>query len=207
MPDPHVGDRREATPATNGVSFVPVHSAPQRRHAMVVAQFFESFQRRRLRWPILERTANGRRSIAGQHRYYCDLTKAWAGHVGWPWRPGAPHVSRHCHGTAREQSTQARKSSHPFGRGCIAPVAPPGTGCIRRRSLNELRRLLSCVLSIALPLRSTMFTETVRQKSLGCFIERKYDIHGVPATGRVTSRRIGRESAKRHPQFVHKVAN
>jgi len=73
---------------------------PAGRHAMVVAHFFESGQRPpSTLGPSRERTANGRRSSAGQHRVHsCDRRK----------RPGrgtsararasrVPHsVSRHC---------------------------------------------------------------------------------------------------------------
>jgi len=79
--DPNVATVAEATPATNGVSFVARLLRPAGRHAMVVAHFFESGQRRRLRWGrVDERTANGRRSSAGQHRYIAAIDeKAWAG--------------------------------------------------------------------------------------------------------------------------------
>jgi len=52
-----------------------------------------------------------------------------------------------------------------------------------------------------------MIYRNVRQKSLGCLrIERNTNILGRPATGRVTSRRIVPESAKRHPNSCDKVA-
>jgi len=82
---------------------------PAGRHAMVVAHFFESGQRRRLVGPSRERTANGRRSSAGQHRVHsCDRRKAWAGPrrlgpgvQGSPQREPALPTE-----TAREQSTR-----------------------------------------------------------------------------------------------------
>jgi len=88
---------------------------------MVVAHFFESGQRRRLRWGRVESaTANGRRSSAGQHRYIAAIDeKAWAGPrrlgpgvQGSPQREPALPTE-----TAREQSTRGARSSHPFGAG------------------------------------------------------------------------------------------
>jgi len=101
---------------------------PAGRHAMVVAHFFESGQRRRLRWASRERTANGRRSSAGQHRYIAAIDeKAWAGTSARPGVQGSHSVSRHCHETAREQSTRGARSSHPLERGLDrSPVAPRG---------------------------------------------------------------------------------
>jgi len=97
---------------------------------MVVAHFFESGQRRRLRWASRERTANGRRSSAGQHRYIAAIDeKAWAGPrrlgpgvQGSPQREPALPTE-----TAREQSTRGARSSHPFGAGLDrSPVAAAG---------------------------------------------------------------------------------
>jgi len=53
-PTPNVGDRRGGNPRHERVSFVHGYSGPQGRHAMVVAHFFESGQRRRLRWGRVE---------------------------------------------------------------------------------------------------------------------------------------------------------
>jgi len=95
---------------------------PAGRHAMVVAHFFESGKRRRLRWGRVEkRTANGRRSSAGQHRVHSlrSTKRAWAGPrrlgpgvQGSPQREPALPTE-----TAREQSTRGARSSHPFGAG------------------------------------------------------------------------------------------
>jgi len=52
-PTPNVGDRRGGNPATNGCPSCTVTQAAG-RHAMVVAHFFESGQRRRLRWGRVE---------------------------------------------------------------------------------------------------------------------------------------------------------
>jgi len=177
---------------------------------MVVAHFFESGQRRRLRWGRVESAPLMAGAVALASTGYIAAIdeKAWAGPrrlgpgvQGSPQREPALPTE-----TAREQSTRGARSSHPLERGWIAAqLRPPGTGCSPANGTpEELRRLARpCVLSIALPLRSTMIYRNVRQKSLGCLrIERNTNILGRPATGRVTSRRIVPESAKRHPQFV-----
>jgi len=125
------------------------------------------------------------------------------GHVGSPGRPGFPTGERHCPRRQLESRVARRRSSHPLERGLDrSPVAAAGTGCSPANGTpEELRRLARpCVLSIALPLGSTMIYRNVRQKSLGCLrIERNTNILGRPATGRVNFRRIVPESAKRHP--------
>jgi len=134
--------------------------------------------------------------------------KAWAG----PRRLGpasrVPHsVSRHC--PRRQLESRVREAQGRvilLERGWIAAqLRPPGTGCSPANGTpEELRRLARpCVLSIALPLRFYYDLPKRPPKSLGCLrIERNTNILGRPATGRVTSRRIVPESAKRHPQFV-----
>jgi len=106
---------------------------PAGRHAMVVAHFFESGQRRRLRGPSRERTANGRRSSAGQHRYIAAIDeKAWRGHVGSARASRVPHsVSRHC--PRRQLESRVREAQ---GRVILlergldrSQLRPPGTGC------------------------------------------------------------------------------
>jgi len=122
-PTPTLATVAEGTPATNaGVLRARFTQARRASHAMVVAHFFESGQRRRLRWGRVESaTANGRRSSAGQHRVHsCDRRKGLGGaHVGSARASRVPHsVSRHCpRRTAREQSTRGARSSHPFGAG------------------------------------------------------------------------------------------
>jgi len=133
---PNVGDRRGGNPPPRtGCPSCTVTQA-RRRHAMVVAHFFESGQRRRSTLgPSRERTANGRRSSAGQHRVHsCDRRKGLGGgHVGSarasrvsPQREPALPTE-----TAREQSTRGARSSHPFGAGAGSQpsLRPPGTGC------------------------------------------------------------------------------
>jgi len=132
--DPNVGDRRGATPATNGVSFVHGYSGPQGVTAMVVAHFFESGQRRRLRWGRVESAPLMAGAVALASTGYIAAIdeKAWAGPrrlgpgvQGSPQREPALPTE-----TAREQSTRGARSSHPLERGLDrSPVAAPGTGC------------------------------------------------------------------------------
>jgi len=164
--------------------------------------------------PSRERTANGRRSSAGQHRVHsCDRRKGLGGATSA--RPGAsrvPHsVSRHCHGDSSRAEYARRKVESSFWSGgwIAAQLRPPGTGCSPANGTpEELRRLARpCVLSIALPLRFYYDLPKRPPKISGCLrIERNTNILGRPATGRVTSRRIVPESAKRHPNSCDKVA-
>jgi len=97
---------------------------------MVVAHFFESGQRRRLRWGRVESAPLMAGAVALASTGYIAAIdeKAWAG----PRRLGrasrVPHsVSRHATETAREQSTRGARSSHPFGAGAGSqPVAAAG---------------------------------------------------------------------------------
>jgi len=150
----------EATPATNGVSFVHGYSGPQGVHAMVVAHFFESGQRRRLRWGRVESAPLMAGAVALASTGYIAAIdeKAWAG----PRRLGpgvqVPHsVSRHCHGDSSRAEYARRKVESSFWSGgwIAAQLRPPGTGCSPANGTpEELRRLARpCVLSIALPLR------------------------------------------------------
>jgi len=118
---PNVGDRRGGNPATNGVSFVHGYSGPAGRHAMVVAHFFESGQRRRLRWGRVESAPLMAGAVALASTGYIAAIdeKAWAGPrrlgpgvQGSPQREPALPTE-----TAREQSTRGARSSHPFGAG------------------------------------------------------------------------------------------
>jgi len=127
----------EATPATNGGVLRARLLRPAGRHAMVVAHFFESGQRRRSTLgPSRERTANGRRSSAGQHRVHsCDRRKG----LGGPRRLGpasrVPHsVSRHC--PRRQLESRVREAQ---GRVILlergwdrSPLRPPGQAVVRR---------------------------------------------------------------------------
>jgi len=111
--------RRQPPPRTGCPSCTVTQA--RRRHAMVVAHFFESGQRRRLRWGRVESAPLMAGAVsAGQHRVHsCDRRKAWAGPrrlgpgvQGSPQREPALPTE-----TAREQSTRGARSSHPFGAG------------------------------------------------------------------------------------------
>jgi len=130
---------------------------PAGRHAMVVAHFFESGQRRRLRWGRVESAPLMAGAVALASTGYIAAIdeKAWAGPrrlgpgvQGSPQREPALPTE-----TAREQSTRGARSSHPFGAGgwIAAQLRPPGTGCSPANGTpEELRRLARpCVLSIA----------------------------------------------------------
>jgi len=144
-PTPNVGDRREATPPRTGCPSCTVTQA-RRRHAMVVAHFFESGQRRRLRWGRVESAPLMAGAVALASTGYIAAIdeKAWAGPrrlgpgvQGSPQREPALPTE-----TAREQSTRGARSSHPFGAGAGSqPVAAAGTGCspanVPLRSLDD----------------------------------------------------------------------
>jgi len=128
---------------------------------MVVAHFFESGQRRRLRWGRVESAPLMAGAVALASTGYIAAIdeKAWAGPrrlgpgvQGSPQREPALPTE-----TAREQSTRGARSSHPFGAGAGSQPScgRPGTGCSPANGTpEELRRLARpCVLSIALPLR------------------------------------------------------
>jgi len=131
---------------------------------MVVAHFFESGQRRRLRWGRVESAPLMAGAVALASTGYIAAIdeKAWAGPrrlgpgvQGSPQREPALPTE-----TAREQSTRGARSSHPFGAGAgsQAQLRPPGTGCSPANGTpEELRRLARpCVLSIAYRSGSTM---------------------------------------------------
>jgi len=133
--------RRQPPPRTGCPSCTVTQ--PAGRHAMVVAHFFESGQRRRLRWASRERTANGRRSSAGQHRVHsCDRRKGLAGHVGSARASRFPQREPHCHGDSSRAEYARRKVESSFWSGAGSqPVAPPGQAVVRRTYPEELRRL------------------------------------------------------------------
>jgi len=156
---------------------------------MVVAHFFESGQRRRLRWcrsrgaqPLMAGA-----SSAGQHRVHsCDrLKRPGRGHVGSARASqGSPSVSRHC--PRRQLESRVREAQGRvilLERGWIgSPVAGRrGQACSPANGTpEELRRLARpCVLSIALPLRFYYDLPKRPPKSLGCLrIERNTNILG-----------------------------
>jgi len=189
---PNVGDRRGGNPRHERGVLRARLLRPAGRHAMVVAHFFESGQRRRLRWGRVESAPLMAGAVALASTGYIAAIdeKAWAGPrrlgpgvQGSPQREPALPTE-----TAREQSTRGARSSHPFGAGAGSQPScgRRGQACSPANGTpEELRRLARpCVLSIALPLRSTMIYRNVRQKSLGCLrIERNTNILGRPATG------------------------
>jgi len=176
--DPNVGDRRGGNPPPRTGFLRARLLRPAGRHAMVVAHFFESGQRRRLRWGRVESApANGRRSSAGQHRVHsCDRRKGLGGaNVGSARASRVPHsVSRHCPRRQLEAEYARRKVESSFWSGgwIAAQLRPPGTGCSPANGTpEELRRLARpCVLSIALPLRFYYdFTETSAKNLWGAY--------------------------------------
>jgi len=88
---------------------------------MVVAHFFESGQRRRLRWGRVESAPLMAGAVALASTGYIAAIdeKAWAGHVGSARASRVPHsVSRHCPRRQLESRvTRGARSSHPFGAG------------------------------------------------------------------------------------------
>jgi len=181
---------------------------------MVVAHFFESGQRRRLRWGRVESAPLMAGAVALASTGYIAAIdeKAWAGPrrlgpgvQGSPQREPALPTE-----TAREQSTRGARSSHPFGAGAGSQPScgRRGQAVVRRtvplRSLDDwlVLRVINSFTS-----GSTMIYRNVRQKSLGCLrIERNTNILGRPATGRVTSRRIVPSRLKDTPNSCDKVA-
>jgi len=208
-PTPNVGDRRGGNPRHERGVLRARLLRPAGRHAMVVAHFFESGQRRRLRWGRVESAPLMAGAVALASTGYIAAIdeKAWAG----PRRlgPASRFPQREPHCPRRQLESRVREAQGRVilwsGAGFAAQLRPPGTGCSPANGTpEELRRLARpCVLSIALPLRFYYDLPKRPPKISGCLrIERNTNILGRPATGRVTSRRIGRSRLKRHPQFV-----
>jgi len=110
----------EATPPRTGCPSCTVTQA-RRASRDVVAHFFESGQRRRLRWGRVESAPLMAGAVALASTGYIAAIdeKAWAGPrrlgpgvQGSPQREPALPTE-----TAREQSTRGARSSHPFGAG------------------------------------------------------------------------------------------
>jgi len=135
-PTPNVATVAEATPARTVVLRARL-LRPAGRHAMVVAHFFESGQRRRLRWGRVESAPLMAGAVALASTGYIAAIdeKAWRGHVGsGPGVQGSPQREPALPTeTAREQSTRGARSSHPFERGWIEPVAAAGQAVVRER--------------------------------------------------------------------------
>jgi len=161
---------------------------------MVVAHFFESGQRRRLRWGRVESAPLMAGAVALASTGYIAAIdeKAWRGHVGSARASRVPHsVSRHC--PRRQLESRVREAQGRvilLERGWIAAqLRPPGTGCSPANgTLRSLDDCCPCVLSIALPLRFYYDLPKRPPKISGVLrIERNTNILGRPATGRVTS--------------------
>jgi len=119
-PTPNVGDRRGGNPRHERGVLRARLLRPAGRHAMVVAHFFESGQRRRLRWGRVESAPLMAGAVALASTGYIAAIdeKAWAGHVGSARASRVPHsVSGIAHGDSSEQSTRGARSSHPLERG------------------------------------------------------------------------------------------
>jgi len=132
-----------SNPARTGCPSCTVTQA-RRASAMVVAHFFESASDAVYVGPSRERTANGRRSSAGQHRYIAAIDeKAWAGTSARPGVQGSHSVSRHCHGDSSRAEYARRKVESSFWSGgwIAAQLRPPGQAVVRRtvplRSLDD----------------------------------------------------------------------
>jgi len=121
-------------PRTNGCPSCTVTQA-RRASRDVVAHFFESGQRRRLRWGRVESAPLMAGAVALASTGYIAAIdeKAWRGHVGSARASRVPHsVSRIAHGTAREQSTRAQGRVILLERGWIAASCGAGTAVVRR---------------------------------------------------------------------------
>jgi len=136
--------RRQPPPRTGCPSCTVTQAAG--RHAMVVAHFFESGQRRRLRWGRVESAPLMAGAVALASTGYIAAIdeKAWAG----PRRLGpasrVPHsVSRIAHGDSSRAEYARRKVESSFWSGgwIAAQLRPPGQAVVRRtvplRSLDD----------------------------------------------------------------------
>jgi len=103
---------------------------------MVVAHFFESGQRRRLRWGRVESAPLMAGAVALASTGYIAAIdeKAWRGHVGSAGRPGFPQREPALPTeTAREQSSEAQGRVILLERGLDrSPVAAAGQAVVRR---------------------------------------------------------------------------
>jgi len=151
---------------------------PAGRHAMVVAHFFESGQRRRLRWGRVESAPlmAGAVALASTGSHSCDRRKGLGGATSArPGRPGFPTAwAGIAHGDSSRAEYARRKVESSFWSGgwIAAQLRPPGQGCSPANGTpEELRRLARpCVLSIALPLRFYLwFTETSAKNLWGAY--------------------------------------
>jgi len=131
-PTPTLATVAEATPPRTGCPSCTVTQAAG-RHAMVVAHFFESGQRRRLRWASRERTANGGAVALAAQVHSCDRRKGWRATSARPGVQGSHSVSRHCHGDSSRAEYASASRVILLERGWIAAqLRPPGQAVVRR---------------------------------------------------------------------------
>jgi len=134
----------EATPPRTGVLRARL-LRPAGRHAMVVAHFFESGQRRRLRWGRVESAPLMAGAVALASTGYIAAIdeKAWRATSARPGVQGSHSVSRHC--PRRQLESRVREAQ---GRVILlergldrSPVAAAGQAVVRRtvplRSLDD----------------------------------------------------------------------
>jgi len=186
-------------PPHERVSFVTLSGPQASRDG--IAHFFESGQRRRLRWGRVEKAPLMPRSSAASTGYIAAIDeKAWAG----PRRSARVQVPTREPALPTGDSSRAEyagaRSSHPLERGCDrSPVAPPGTGCVRANGPSEeLDDGSSCVYQCYRS-GSILITEYVRQNLWGASPSNVYEHIGPSATGRVTFRRSCRSRLKEPP--------
>jgi len=120
-------------PRHERVSFVHVTQA-RRASRVVVAHFFESGQRRRLRWGESRAHANAGAVALASTGYIAAIDESLGGATSARPASRVPHsVSRHCPRRQLESRVPRRRSSHPFGAGLDrSPVAAPGQAVVRR---------------------------------------------------------------------------
>jgi len=110
--------RRQPPPRTGCPSCTVTQAAG--RHAMVVAHFFESGQRRRLRWGRVESAPlmAGAVALASTGYIAASTKRPGRGHVGSARASRVPHsVSRHCPRRQLESRVRERKVESSFGAG------------------------------------------------------------------------------------------
>jgi len=144
--DPNVGDRRGGNPRHERGVLRARLLRPAGRHAMVVAHFFESGQRRRLRWGRVESAPLMAGAVALASTGYIAAIdeKAWRGHVGSARASRVPHsVSRHCPRRQLESRVREAQVESSFWSGgwIAAQLRRRGQAVVRRtvplRSLDD----------------------------------------------------------------------
>jgi len=126
-PTPNVGDRRGGNPRHERGVLRARYSGP-RASPMVVAHFFESGQRRRLRWAESRAPANGRRSTLASTGNSCDRRRRPGGATSArPGRQGSPQREPALPRRQPRAEYARRKVESSFWSGLDrSPVAAPG---------------------------------------------------------------------------------